>query len=106
MGVGFCITHFGCALDHLSLLDHIDVEHIKIDGSFSMEIQDNPNNTEAIEQLLKALVDRNKIITVPLVENASILSKLWKMGVHCIQGHYLQPPGRAMDYEFAVESAS
>ncbi len=105
MGIGFCINQFGCALDPFSLLEHIEVEHIKIDGSFSMDIQENPDNTEAIEQLLKELHNRSKVTIIPLVENASILSKLWKMGVHCIQGYYLQPPSMAMDYEFGVESA-
>jgi diguanylate cyclase (GGDEF)-like protein/PAS domain S-box-containing protein len=105
LGIGFCISHFGCELDPLALLDHIDIESIKIDGSFSLEMQENPDNTEAIEKLLSSLQERQKIITVPMVENASILSKLWKMGIHCIQGNYLQPPGAAMDYEFAVENA-
>ncbi len=105
MGIGFCVNQFGCALDPFSLLEHIEVEHIKIDGSFSVDIQENPDNTEAIEQLLKELHSRSKVTIIPLVENASILSKLWKMGVHCIQGYYLQPPSMAMNYEFGVESA-
>ncbi|MGH1485746.1 MAG: EAL domain-containing protein [Cellvibrionaceae bacterium] len=104
MGVGCCISHFGCELEPLSLLEHVDIELIKIDASFSLEIQENPEDTEAMEKLLSALQEKKKIVTVPMVENASILSKLWKMGVHCIQGNYLQPPGAAMDYEFAVEN--
>lgn len=104
IGLGFCISHFGCALEPLSLLDHIDAKHIKIDGSFTLELQENTDSSEAMSALLKALHERDKITTIPLVENATILSKLWKMGVHCIQGHYLQPPSMAMDYEFAVES--
>lgn len=105
MGINFCVSHFGCELEPLSLLDHIDIEHIKIDGSFSLELKENPENIEATEKLLAELKKRNKVITVPMVENASILSKLWKLGIHSIQGNYLQPPGSAMDYEFSVEDA-
>ncbi|MEO0442942.1 MAG: EAL domain-containing protein [Pseudomonadota bacterium] len=105
MGIEFCITHFGCALEPLSLIEHIDAKHIKVDNSFSVEIQENPNNTEGFEQLVSALSSRDKTIIVPMVENASILSTLWKLGVHCIQGNYLQPPGVNMDYEFGVENA-
>ena len=103
MGVNFCISHFGCELDPFVVLDHVDVNEIKIDNSFSLEIQDNPNNTDALEHLITGLKDRQKIITIPMVENANILSKLWKMGIDCIQGNYLQPPSEAMNYEFTVE---
>ncbi|MBX2808041.1 MAG: EAL domain-containing protein [Cellvibrionaceae bacterium] len=104
LGIHFSLSHFGCALDHLSLLEHIDVDQIKIDGSFSLEVQENPESSDALETLLQALHDRKKITTVPFVENANILSKLWKMGTHYIQGHYLQPPSAAMNYDFTVES--
>jgi diguanylate cyclase (GGDEF)-like protein/PAS domain S-box-containing protein len=104
MGVSFCINNFGCALDPIALVENLDVEFIKVDGSFSLEIQDNPSKTDALEKLLKTIHAKNKISIIPLVENASILSRLWKLGIHCIQGHYLQPPSPAMDYEFAVES--
>jgi len=103
IGVSFCISQFGCALEPISLLDHVDVEHIKIDGSFTVDVQENTESTEIMSALLTSLHERGKITTIPLVENASILSKLWKMGAHCIQGHYLQPPSAAMDYEFSVE---
>lgn len=106
VGISFCISHFGCALEPIALLDQIDVEYIKIDGSFSLEIQVNPANSEAIEILLNSLKEKGKTIIVPMVENASILSSLWKMGVQCIQGNYLQPPGEAMDYEFSVEDSA
>ncbi len=104
MGVSFCISQFGCALEPISLLDHINAEHIKIDGSFTLDVQENTESTEVMSALLASLHERGKVTTIPLVENASILSKLWKMGAHCIQGHYLQPPSVAMDYEFSVES--
>ncbi len=103
MGIELCINQFGCALEPLSLLEHIDVNHIKIDGSFSAELQENPKNKEALERLLRSLHSQNKITTIPLVENASIISTLWQMGAHCIQGYYLQPPSHAMNYEFSEE---
>jgi EAL domain-containing protein (putative c-di-GMP-specific phosphodiesterase class I) len=52
---------------------------------------------------LKELHRQNKITTVPFVESASIISSLWQMGVHCIQGYYLQPPSAAMNYDFSEE---
>ncbi|MBX2808787.1 MAG: EAL domain-containing protein [Cellvibrionaceae bacterium] len=104
LGVNFSLSHFGCALDYLSVLEHIAVDQIKIDSSFSLDAQQHPENTDSLETLLKTLHERNKITTVPFVENANILSKLWKMGTHYIQGNYLQPPSAAMNYDFTVES--
>jgi len=98
------ISHFGCAIDYMKILDHVPVEQIQIDGSFTLEIKDNPEQTDTVEALLSSLHKLEKITTVPLVENATILSKLWKMGAHYIQGHYVQPPSVEMDYEFSAES--
>jgi diguanylate cyclase (GGDEF)-like protein len=104
MGIEICINQFGCALEPLSLLEHIDVDHIKIDGSFSAELQENPKNKGALESLLQELHKQNKITIVPLVESASIISTLWQMGAHCIQGYYLQPPSAEMNYEFSEDT--
>ena len=103
MGINICINQFGCALEPLSLFEHIDVEHVKIDESFSVHLQENPKNKDAFETLLKELHRRNKVTIIPFVENASIISSLWQMGAHCIQGYYLQPPRAAMNYEFSEE---
>lgn len=104
IGISFSVSHFGCAINAFSLFDHIATDQIKIDGSFSTEVQENPDNTEALEALFKELQEHNKVITVPMVENANILSKLWKLGAHYIQGYYLQPPSPAMDYDFSVDN--
>jgi len=104
IGIECSISHFGCAIDYMKIVEHIPVKQIQIDGSFTMEIQENPDDTEAITTLLKSLHDLDKVTTVPLVENATILSKLFQMGAHYIQGHYLQPPSLEMDYEFSAES--
>lgn len=104
IGINFSISHFGCAINAFSLFDHITIDQIKIDGSFSTEVQENPDNTEALEALFAELQEHNKVITVPMVENANILSKLWKLGAHYIQGYYLQPPSPAMDYDFSVDN--
>jgi EAL domain-containing protein (putative c-di-GMP-specific phosphodiesterase class I) len=39
---------------------------------------------------------------MPAVETASALSSLWQAGVNYIQGHYLQSPSAAMNYDFAA----
>ncbi|MFT5420092.1 MAG: diguanylate cyclase (GGDEF)-like protein [Candidatus Endobugula sp.] len=104
IGIEFSISNFGCSsVESLSILDHIDAKYIKLDGALSQELQENSDNTQTLETLITALHEKDKITTIPHVEKASILSKLWQLGVHCIQGNYLQPPSPEMDYEFSSE---
>ncbi|ODS24292.1 hypothetical protein AB835_04505 [Candidatus Endobugula sertula] len=106
IGIDFCITNYGSLHmeDQIDILDHIDVGYVKIDGALSQELQTNPEDSETLERLVSELHERDKITTIPLIEKASVLSKLWQLGVHCIQGNYLQPPNIAMDYEFITEN--
>jgi diguanylate cyclase (GGDEF)-like protein len=104
IGIAFCITNFGsAAIDPLGTLEHINTAHIKIDGALALELQENPDKSQGLEELVKQLHEKGKITTIPHVEKASILSKLWQLGVHYIQGNYLQVPSTEMDYEFSNE---
>lgn len=104
IGVDFCITNFGsAAIDPLGTLEHIDITHIKIDSALAQELQESPDNSQDLEKLVKQLHEKGKITTIPHIEKASILSKLWQLGVHYIQGNYLQAPSSEMDYEFSNE---
>lgn len=98
------LSRFGCALNPFKTLDHVDVEFVKVDGSFTRDIQDNNENPETLTALIQQLHERDKTTVVPFVENASVLSTLWQAGVHYIQGHYLQAPAGEMSYDFDTES--
>jgi multidomain signaling protein FimX len=104
IGIAFCITNFGsAAIDPLGTLEHINSTHIKIDGALALELQENPDKSKDLEELVQQLHEKGKITTIPHIEKASILSKLWQLGVHHIQGNYLQAPSSEMDYEFSSE---
>ncbi|WP_111642578.1 EAL domain-containing response regulator [Marinimicrobium alkaliphilum] len=97
------ISNFGCALTPFKTLEHIAADYIKIDGSFTQDIQQNPDNPEGLVKLLEQLLEQGKTTIVPYVENAAVLSTLWQAGVHYIQGYYLQEPTASMDYDFNTE---
>ena len=98
------ISHFGCALNPFNALQHISAQYIKVDGSFTKELQTGAGEPEALGELVSQIHEHEKITIVPFVENASVLSKLWQSGVHYIQGYYLQGPADSMDYDFDTES--
>lgn len=95
------ISQFGCALNPFNTLKHIDADYVKIDGSFTEEIQKNDEAKEQIKEMVKSLQSAGKLTIIPLVENASMLATLWQAGVNYIQGYYLQAPVPEMNYDFS-----
>lgn len=97
------LCNFGCSLNPFKTLSHAPSDYVKIHGSFTLDIQKNNEGPEALSNLIKQLLEANKITIVPFVEHASVLSTLWQTGVHYIQGHYLQAPTDSMSYDFTME---
>ena len=100
----FSITNFGCSLTPFNALKHVPVTLVKIDGSFTTDIQHKNESSAALIHLIEQLHAENKITIVPFVENASVLSTLWQAGAHYIQGHYLQEPSQNLNYDFNMET--
>ena len=96
-GIPVSINHFGCTLNPLNTLKHVTVDFIKLDRSFTQELS-NEENMGAIKKVVSDLNADNKRIIISFVENAQTLSKLWTLGVHYLQGYYLQPPGESLVY--------
>ncbi len=94
------ISQFGCALNPFNTLKHIDVDYVKIDGSFTEEIQKKSEAKDEVTEMIKSLQSAGKLTIVPLVENAGVLATLWQAGVNYIQGYYLQAPVPEMNYDF------
>lgn len=99
-GIPVSITRFGCTLNPLNTLKHATVDFIKLDRSFTQELS-NEENMGNIKQMVGDLCAENKRVIVSFVENAQTLSKLWTLGVHFLQGYYLQPPGETLVYDQA-----
>ncbi|WP_303290569.1 EAL domain-containing protein [Marinobacter sp. SS5-14b] len=94
------ISQFGCAINPFNTLKHIDTDYVKIDGSFTEEIQKSDKVKDQVKELVKSLQNSGKLTIIPLVENASVLATLWQAGVNYIQGYYLQAPVPEMNYDF------
>lgn len=97
------LNRFGCALNPFNTLKHVEVDYVKLDGSFTEEIQKNEAAREKVKEMIKTLHASGKLVIVPLVESASVLSTLWQAGVNYIQGYYLQAPTTEMNYVFNEE---
>ena len=97
-GCSVSITNFGCTLNPLNTLKHVDIDFVKLDRSFTQDLsqEDNLDTTKKMASELTAL---NKHVIVSYVENATTVSKLWTMGIRYLQGYYLQPPSDNLVYE-------
>ncbi len=95
------ISQFGCAINPFNTLKHIDADYVKIDGSFTEELQKNDQAKQQVKEMVKSLQSSGKLTIIPLVESASVLATLWQAGVNYIQGYYLQAPVPEMNYDFS-----
>ncbi|WP_022961385.1 bifunctional diguanylate cyclase/phosphodiesterase [Halopseudomonas pelagia] len=96
------LSHFGCALNPYAALKHLQVDFIKIDGSFSRDLTD-PDIVNALKEMVTTLHAQGKLTIVPYVDSATMMPTLWQAGVNYIQGHYLQSPSESMNYDFSAE---
>jgi diguanylate cyclase (GGDEF)-like protein/PAS domain S-box-containing protein len=104
MGSQLAIKHFGCSLDPFKTLAHLsNVSLVKVDGSFSIDIQKKSEDSKALKALVKQLGESEKKAIIPFVENATMMALLWQTGAHFIQGNYLQAPAREMNFQFSDE---
>ncbi|MDX9873906.1 MAG: EAL domain-containing protein [Spongiibacteraceae bacterium] len=100
LGCRVSISGFGRALDPLKTLKTLPAEMVQLDGSFTRELQNN-GQAGPLKELVSAISALEVKVVIPYVENAAVLATLWQVGADFIQGHYLQPPSRQMNYEFA-----
>ncbi|EAT12346.1 EAL domain-containing protein [Bermanella marisrubri] len=102
LGCKVAITRFGSGIDPFKLFEHLHVDLVKIDGSFTKELNTD-KGMDSLKELLAKIGEYEKASIVPFVENANIVAQLWTSGVSFIQGYYLQGPTEGMDYEFNDE---
>ena len=99
------ISRFGCALAPFKNLKHINATYVKIDGSYTRDMSTNPETQDQLKQILNQLHEEEKQTIMPQVESASSLASLWQLGVHFIQGYYVQAPQDGLSYKFEEESS-
>jgi EAL domain-containing protein (putative c-di-GMP-specific phosphodiesterase class I)/GGDEF domain-containing protein len=100
LGCRISFSSFGHSLDPLKTLKSIGADFVQLDASFTRDLQ-NGGGMQGLRELVSQISASNVRVVIPFVENASVLASLWQAGADFIQGHYLQPPSREMNYEFA-----
>ncbi|WP_461482173.1 EAL domain-containing protein [Porticoccus sp.] len=97
------LSHFGLAIEPMTLLQKLSVNYVKFDSVIIEKAYQSEESHAEVEDLIGLLKAEDEKIIVPFVERADMIPTLWTCGVHYIQGHFLQPPSRQMDYDFNSE---
>ncbi len=104
LGISTSVSRFGCELDPMRLLQQVDVDYVKVDGSYVREIGgDNADGNKALKGLLAKVHDAGKSSIAPHIESSATVANIWHYSVHFIQGYYVQPPQADMTYNFSEE---
>ena len=98
------LEHFGSSPNSFQLLKHLDVDFLKIDGTFSHNLMSDSNNQAMIKSIIEMARSMNKQCIAESVEDAGSLSVLFQYGVNYIQGYFLQEPHEELDYDFSGET--
>ncbi len=95
------LDHFGSGLNSFSLLEHIDADYLKLDGSLIQDLSSNKASQIALKSITELARSMDKATIAEFVQDASNLATLWQCGVSYIQGYFLQEPSRALNYDFS-----
>ena len=96
------LSHFGRLENGISLTKHLDIDYIKVHGSY-VEDMESEAGLEKLEAVIKSIHEHDIASIVPQIESASVLSSLWQAGANYIQGFLLQGPATDMSYDFNEE---
>jgi len=97
----FAIDEFGTGLNPFQLVKHVGADYVFINRVFMQELAQNEDNQQSIQELTSRAGDMALKTITPGVDDASMLSVLWNLNVDFIQGNFLQPPQKELNYDFS-----
>ncbi len=99
------------ALEHigrngkLQILNHVPADIIKIDSSLIAKLTSDKEAQDTVKAVIELAKKSGKPCIAENVEDSSCLAKLWQLGIHYIQGNFIQEPSRELGYTFESEVA-
>jgi diguanylate cyclase (GGDEF)-like protein len=101
-GVRFALDDFGTGVSSLAYLKNLEINTIKLDGSYVVDVMTNPRS-QALVRAIVQLAEAMGITTVAeYVESTIVRDRLASLGIHFGQGYALGRPGPLDDVLAAV----
>ena len=92
LGFRFALEHFGTGRDPLKLLNDIDMNFIKVDGSLMQGLSTNQIQQQRVKGLVEAAKRKHIETVAERVEDANTMAVLWQLGIEFIQGYFVNAP--------------
>ena len=98
MGVELAVDDFGTGYSSLAYLKRLEVDELKIDRSFVMNMRSDQNDMMIVRSIVELAHNLGLRVVAEGVEDGDTLLKLRSLGCDVMQGYYLgrpQPPAQA-----------
>jgi multidomain signaling protein FimX len=92
LGFRFALEHFGTGRDPLKLLNDIEMNFIKVDGSLMQGLSTNQIQQQRVKGLVEAAKRKGIETVAERVEDANTMAVLWQLGIEFIQGYFVNAP--------------
>ena len=91
-GVLVALDDFGVGFSSFSYLKKLPLSYVKLDGSYILDLENNPDNQVFVESLNKMVNAFGMRTIAEFVEDEITLRKLEELGVEYAQGYYIGKP--------------
>ena len=94
LGINVCIEHFGTSLTSFRYLQGLDIEYVKIDGSYIQDLVTNPQSQFYIQTVNNICHGFGIKVLACLIEKNETLEILEYLGCDGVQGNLILPPSK------------
>ncbi len=92
IGCEFSLDDFGSGLGSFSSLKHLPVDYLKIDGTYTRNLQTDLVNQEMVAAMIKLARTMQFKVVAEQVEYQEDFDWLRDIGVDFVQGHFIEAP--------------
>jgi diguanylate cyclase (GGDEF)-like protein/PAS domain S-box-containing protein len=94
IGCEFSLDDFGSGLGSFSSLKHLPIDYLKIDGTYTRNLQTDLVNQEMVSAMVKLARTMQFRIVAEQVEHQEDFDWLRNVGVDFVQGYFIEAPSR------------
>ncbi|MBT8081457.1 MAG: EAL domain-containing protein [Gammaproteobacteria bacterium] len=94
IGCSFSLDDFGSGLGSFSSLKHLPIDYLKIDGTYTRNLQTDLVNQEMVSAMIKLARTMDFKVVAEQVEHQEDFDWLREVGVDFVQGYFVEAPVR------------